>query len=88
MEEIGRLRREAALYSPASSQLAHIQGLTRLQYREFFSSLLPLYERIGVPGARQQVAEVRSNSSKRSALDQLVKLYASEPDMRNLPIEV
>jgi hypothetical protein len=88
VEEIQRLRQETALVNPGSTGLAPIEGLTRLQYRELFSRLLPIYERIGVHGAREELAEVSSNSSKRSALDELVKLYASEPDMRNLPIEV
>jgi hypothetical protein len=34
-----------------------IAGLSGLQYREFFTMLLPLYEQFGVPGAAAQLTD-------------------------------
>jgi hypothetical protein len=87
LEEIRALRDEASVVAVATGGPT-IKGLGRLQYREFFSRLLPLYERIGVPGASDELDAIGNNAAKRSASDQLARIYASEPEMRNLPIEV
>jgi ADP-ribose pyrophosphatase YjhB (NUDIX family) len=85
--EIRRLREESSLAHPAGGG-GPIRGLGRLEYREFFSSLLPLYERIGVPGAREELAGIRSDLAKEVALGELRELYRSETDMRVLATDV
>lgn len=85
--EVQNLRQESAMRHPAVEG-GIIQGLGRLQYREFFSTLLPLYEQIGILGAKEELAKIRSDRAKEGALGELVKVYRSETAMRDLPTEV
>jgi hypothetical protein len=86
-DELRRLREQSALPHPAAEG-GLIQGLGRLQYREFFSSLLPLYARIGVPGASEELARIRMDPAKEAALAELRELYRDELSMRDLATEV
>jgi TIR domain len=87
LREVRRLRQESALAHPAGED-GIIQGLGRLQYREFFTTLLPLYERIGILGAEEESERIRTNPSKEAALRELRTLYRSETAMRDQPTEV
>jgi hypothetical protein len=86
-DELRRLREQSALPHPAAEG-GLIQGLGRLQYREFFSSLLPLYARIGVPGASEELARIRMDPAKEAALAELRELNRDELSMRDLATEV
>jgi 8-oxo-dGTP pyrophosphatase MutT (NUDIX family) len=87
LAELRRLREESALPHPAGEG-GFIRGLGRLQYREFFASLLPLYARIGVPGASEELARIRMDPVKEAALAELRELYRDELSMRDLATEV
>jgi TIR domain len=71
-----------------SGQEVPISGLAGLQYREFFSSILPLYARLGVPDAEEVMKEIRDDPARNDALKQLSELYQDEVTMMTLPIEV
>ena len=65
-----------------------IPGLSGLQYREFFTMLLPLYEQFGVPGAAEQLRAIHDDEPRRQALDQLSAMYQDEDLMSSIPIEL
>ena len=63
-------------------------GLSGFQFREFFGTLLPFYERVGVPGAARELALIRDDDAKRAAVERLSVLYADERVMESIPIEL
>ena len=65
-----------------------IRGLSGLQFREFFTTILPYYKRLGVPGAMEQLAHVDSDNAKRKAVTRLSELYHHEALMRAVPYEL
>jgi hypothetical protein len=65
-----------------------VVGLSGFQFREFFRTLLPLYERVGVPGAARQQRIIRDDQAKWAAMERLSKLYADERVMESIPIEL
>jgi hypothetical protein len=69
-------------------QDAVLQGLSGLQYREFFTLLLPFYERIGAPGAAEQLNMIDSDESKRLCVARLSELYHDESVMEWIPLEL
>jgi hypothetical protein len=67
---------------------AELVGLSGLQFREFFTILLPFYQRIGVPGAAEHLMLVRDDEAKRNAVERLAELYRDERIMRLIPVEL
>lgn len=67
---------------------AELVGLSGLQFREFFTILLPFYERVGVPGAAEHLMLVRDDEAKRNAVERLAELYRDERIMRLIPVEL
>jgi hypothetical protein len=65
-----------------------VVGLSGFQFREFFGTLLPFYESVGVPGAARQLALIRNDEAKRAAADRLSELYGHERLMESIPIEL
>jgi hypothetical protein len=63
-------------------------GLSGLQFREFFTMLLPFYERVGVPGAAKHLMLVRDDEAKRNAVERLAELYHDEEIMQLIPVEL
>jgi len=57
---------------------AVLQGLPGLQYREFFSLLLPFYKDVGVPGAAEHLRMIDGDEAKRVAAARLSELYQDE----------
>jgi hypothetical protein len=88
VEEVRQLRRQVAPTDLVPGEDRPIEGLGGLQYREFFSRLLPLYQRIGVLGAQEEMLRVAQHPVRRAALAELTKLYAHESETRLLPPEV
>jgi TIR domain len=88
MEEVRRLRGQVAPTDLVPGQDRPIEGLGGLQYREFYSRLLPLYQRIGVLGAQEEMLRVAQDPTRRAALAELTKLYAHESETRLLSPEV
>ena len=67
---------------------AELAGLSGLQFREFFTILLPFYERVGVPGAAEHLILVRDDEAKRKAIERLAELYRDERIMQLIPVEL
>jgi hypothetical protein len=73
---------------PGYVEEAELAGLSGLQFREFFTILLPFYERVGVPGAAEHLMLVRSDEAKRKAIERLAELYRDERIMQLIPVEL
>jgi hypothetical protein len=65
-----------------------VQGLSGLQYREFYSILLPFYARVAVPGAAEHLALVNADEIKHAAVIRLSELYHDERLMEQIPVEL
>ena len=65
-----------------------VVGLSGFQFRNFFSTLLPCYARVGVPGAAEQITLIREDDVKRAAADRLFQLYDDDRVMESIPIEL
>ena len=63
-------------------------GLSGLQFREFFTILLPFYERVGVSGAAEHLMLVYDDEAKRNAVERLAELYRDERIMALIPVEL
>ncbi len=87
-QKIRRLEKQTRQTVFANGQEVQLRGLSGLQYRDFFTMLLPLYEEIGVPGAAELLGQVRRDPPKRHAMDRLSALYQDENLMSSLPIEL
>lgn len=83
-EREGRTRQNLA----RSDLAVETKGLSGLQYREFFSIVLPYYERVGVPGAASELTIVNHDDVKRTAVTRLTKLYHDEGLMEAIPYEL
>ena len=65
-----------------------VKGLSGLHYREFFTLLLPLYARLGVPDAAEQLALTMENEQLAAAITRLAELYRDEETMMAIPVEL
>ncbi len=65
-----------------------VLGLSGLHYREFFTILLPLYGRLGVPGAAEHLAQVTGDERSAAAISKLAELYRDEELMMAIPVEL
>jgi hypothetical protein len=65
-----------------------IQGLSGLHYRAFFTLLLPLYARLGVPGAARCQAELDADQQRLEAIARLAEIYHDEELMSAIPLEL
>lgn len=65
-----------------------VMGLAGLQFREFYTTLLPFYGRVGVPGAAEYLKFVNDDEAKRAAKDRLSELYHDQRLMELIPIEL
>jgi hypothetical protein len=87
-QKIRRLEKQTRQTMFSNGREMQIMGLSGLQYREFFTMLLPLYDDIGVPGAAELLKAVREDESKRRAMERLSALYQDEDLMSSIPIEI
>jgi hypothetical protein len=85
---LGRLEEQTRQMWPGYEGDAELEGLSGLQFREFYAILLPFYEAIGVPGAAEALALTGEDTSKREAVLRLSQLYRDERIMRSIPIEL
>jgi hypothetical protein len=65
-----------------------ITGLSGLQYREFFTLLLPFYAGVGVLGAPDHLQKINGSESTRLAVARLAELYHDESVMKSIPLEL
>lgn len=66
-------------------QQVALSGLAGLLFREFYTTFLPLYEKLNLPDAAEALAVVDSNRARRAARDRLAALYRDEAVMGSLP---
>src|SRR5262249_30811090 len=74
-ENIQDLMRDCELSYTFKNERRIILGLAGLQYREFFTSLLPFYKTIGVEGAEQCWNWLQNNQRASESLQYLQKHY-------------
>jgi hypothetical protein len=65
-----------------------VDGLAGLQYRAFFTHLLPTYAAVGVPGADAVLAAIDRDTDRAAAVRELSGAYLDEQLICSLPIEV
>ncbi|MCX4810587.1 hypothetical protein OG601_08115 [Streptomyces sp. NBC_01239] len=66
----------------------YITGIAGLQYRAFFTHLVPTYERIGVLGATDLLSAIHADVSRRRALAELAETYGNREFIESLVLEV
>lgn len=86
--ELGRLEEQTRQTWPGYEGDAELEGLSGLQFREFYAILLPFYASIGVPGAAEQLTLIGEDEARRAAVNRLSQLYRDERVMRSIPIEL
>ncbi len=72
----------------AASREVQLVGLAGLQYREFFSALLPLYAELGIDGAADLLSMIHGDSRRSREVALLAKWYQDEDLMAAIPVEV
>jgi hypothetical protein len=65
-----------------------VMGLPGLQYREFFTLLLPFYSSVGAPDAAEYLRVIDGDQAKREAVARLSRLYHDEGVMEAIPLEL
>ncbi|MER8012735.1 toll/interleukin-1 receptor domain-containing protein [Streptomyces griseoluteus] len=80
LQETKRSRRSA-------QKSVYITGIAGLQYRAFFTHLVPTYKRIGVAGAPDLLSAIQDDASRRNALTELAEAYDDREFMESLPLE-
>ena len=86
--ELGDLKERTRQTWSAYEGDAEVVGLSGFQFREFFRTLLPCYESVGVPGAAEHLTLLRDDDAKQTAADRLSVLYNDERVMESIPIEL
>jgi hypothetical protein len=86
--ELVRLEEDTRLSWAGYEGETELAGLSGLQFREFFTILLPFYSRVGVPGAAEHLMLVRDDEAKRNAVERLAELYRDERIMQLIPVEL
>ena len=86
--ELRRVEQETRDALRSGNAAVELKGLSGLQFREFFTVLLPLYAELGIPGAAEVLAEVDQEEVTRLALSRLAVLYHTEEFMANIPVEL
>lgn len=88
VQQLRKLADDNAVRLPGAAGQGQVRGLAEFHYREFFSVLLPLYERLGVRDAESALRDVRRRAGADAALAELDECYADESLMSSLPFEV
>ena len=79
---------ETVVFKYSGGIAVYVEGIAGLQYRAFFSHLLPNYAEIGVPGAAKMLEDIRNDERRATAVKDLQALYQNEEFMTSVPIEV
>jgi hypothetical protein len=86
--ELGALEERTRQSWAAYEGDVEVVGLSGFQFREFFRTLLPCYQSVGVPGAAEHLRLMHDDEAKRVAADRLSVLYDDERVMESIPIEL
>jgi hypothetical protein len=87
-DEIRRLAEQTRQTWFPGGREVQLTGLAGLQYRNFFTFLLPLYAEVGVSGAAEQLDVIGRDEDKRTAISRLSELYQDEELMTSIPVEL
>jgi hypothetical protein len=86
--ELGQIEEQTRQIWPGYERDAELEGLSGLQFREFWTMLLPFYAGIGVPGAAEHLELINSDETKRAAIMRLSLLYHDERVMEPIMVEL
>jgi hypothetical protein len=86
--EIRTLEEQTRQSWPGLQRGTVVMGLPGLQYREFFTLLLPFYSSVGAPDAAEYLRVVNSDDRKRLAVSRLSELYHEEDVMESIQLEL
>jgi hypothetical protein len=84
---VGRAQRTRQ-YNQTALGERRVLGLSGLQYREFFTGILPLYARLGVPGAVEYLDILEADETRMAAVERLAHIYADMNVMTQIPLEI
>ena len=86
--DVGSLEEQTRHTWPSLEEEVQIQGLSGLQYREFFTILLPFYADAGMPGAAEVLRRINDDQAMQAAVVRLSELYHNEALMGAIPLEL
>jgi hypothetical protein len=73
---------------PGLEEEIELEGLSGLQYREFFTVLLPFYDKVGISGAAEILSHLNGDQATRAAVVRLSDIYHNEVLMGSIPLEL
>jgi hypothetical protein len=88
LRELDRLEAESREIQRSGAYEIELKGLSGMQYREFFTMLMPLYAQLGIPGAAELLTDIQASKPMRHALERLASLYHEEDLMMSIPVEL
>lgn len=88
LEELKRIEKDTRERQRSGVAEVELRGLSGLQYREFFTMLLPLYSKLGISGAADCLAQLRGDTRSKQALERLTELYDDEDVIASIPVEL
>jgi hypothetical protein len=88
MTELDRFKEQTRQTWPGFEVETELYGLAGLQFREFFTVLLPFYASVGVAGAAEHLALLEKDETKRAGVARLSQLYHDQRVMESIPIEL
>jgi hypothetical protein len=83
-----KLVNECQVYYEFYNERRLILGLAGLQYREFFTSLIPAYAEIGVEGAKEYMDWLKTDEDAAAALRRLKHHYGNEKSVREVVLDI
>ena len=86
--ELGKLEEQTRQTWPGFEGETELYGLSGLQFREFYTALLPFYASAGVPGAAEHLMLIEEDEIKRAAVARLSQIYHDQQVMKSIPIEL
>jgi hypothetical protein len=88
LEELRRIEKETRERQRTGAVEVEVRGLSGLQYREFFTMLLPLYSELGISGAADCLTQLLGDARSSQALERLAALYDDEDVIAGIPVEL
>jgi hypothetical protein len=86
--ELSTVEEQTCRSWPGYERDADLVGLSGLQFREFWTILLPFYASVGVPGAAEHLRYIDDDEIKHTAIARLSQLYHDERVMEPIMVEL
>ncbi len=87
-QQLATLESRKRQYLASGESQVQVLGLAGLQYREFYSTLLPLYATLGIDSAAEELEAVKTDEVKIRAVETLARLYHDGHVMSSVPGEI